>query len=317
MINLFKTQVKSSSRIHPGHKPKSLLEQTKHYVRGLAFTLETNGWFKILQRPELAMVAGNHPYLFQRFQRPYRNRILSSNQRLQALKQHYQFVVAQFSPMVQHEIYATPGKLLATLPKTGVGTFGLRLSCSRQEKEGDLVIGLVNLDTEATLFTLAFSVTRWETTSKEIFIGGLQGNKLANDKELIIDFTRGLHGLRPKALLIFALQALADTWGVTRLRAVSDETNIYWHWQKRNHVSTSYDKWWIECGGQRGVDGMFELPVKFTPRDISTLKVNKRHMYKRRYLLLAEIAEQIRGSGPIRSQDHRLARMVPYNPEWS
>jgi len=38
-----------------------------------------------------------HP-IFQKLQRPYLNRTLNTRRRFQALKQHYQFVVAQFSP---------------------------------------------------------------------------------------------------------------------------------------------------------------------------------------------------------------------------
>jgi hypothetical protein len=218
---------------------------------------------------------------------------LNTCQRCQALQQHYQFVIAQFSPVVRQEIYATPGKLLAVLPLAEVENFGLRLSCSRQEKEGDLVIGLVNLDTGAVMFTLAFSITQWAAEPKEIFIGGLQGNKLANDKEMIISLTRGFHGLRPKALLLFALQELCGRWGITRLRAVSDAMHIYRHWQKRKQVASSYDEWWVESDGVLADDGNFDLPATFVPRDIATLKVNKRPVYKRRYQLLTEIAGQL------------------------
>lgn len=293
MIQIVKTLVRTAPLIHPGRKLGSWCKQTKHCVRGLAFAHHTQIWFEILQRPELAVVAGNHPYLFQKLQRPYLHRTLNTRQRCQALQQHYQFVVAQFSPVVRQEIYATPGKLLAVLPLEGVGNFGLRLSCSRQEKEGDLVIGLVNLDSGAVLFTLAFSVTQWEAEPKEIFIGGLQGNKLTNEKEMIISMTRGFHGLRPKALLLFALQELCGRWGVTRLRAVSDAMHIYRHWRKRKQVAASYDEWWVESGGQLAADGNFNLPVTFLPRDLNTLKANKRPVYKRRYQMLAEIAGQL------------------------
>ena len=262
-------------------------------MRGLVFASETKAWFKLLETPELAVVAGNHPYLFQKLQRPYLNRTLNTRQRLQALVQHYRFVAARFSPAMREAVYATPGRLLVRLPLAGVGNFGLRLSCSRQEKEGDLVIGLVNLDAGLVMATLAFSITHFETEPGEIFIGGLQGNKRANDKELIIAVTRGMYGLRPKALLLFALQQLAAVWGITRLRAAGDATHIYRHWQKRKQVAASYDEWWLESGGTLAADGMFDLPAAFIPREISTLKASKRQMYKRRYLMLAEITSQI------------------------
>ena len=244
MITLLNTLAKTAPLIHPGCSPKSLLKQAKHCLRGLAFAGPTADWFELLQCPELAVVAGHHPCLFQKLQRPYLHRHLNTRQRFLALRQHYQFVVAEFSPLIRQEIYATPGKLLAVLPLDGIGKFGLRLSCSRQEKEGDLMIGLVDMTINVTLFTLAFSVTRYETRPRELFIGGLQGIKYAgqaSEKKLIIALTRGLHGLRPKALLLFAVQVLAGLWGVTRIRAVSNEMHIYQHWQKRRRVAANYD----------------------------------------------------------------------------
>jgi hypothetical protein len=291
--NLIKALAETATLVHPGRTRAALYKQAKYCVRGLIFASPTKEWFVFLQRPELAVVVRNHPYLFHKLQRPYLNRALNTRQRLEALKQHYRFVATHFSPAMKRDVYATPGRLLAALPLEGVGNFGLCLSCSRQQKEGDLVIGLLNQDTGLVLFTLAFSITQFEAEPKEIFIGGLQGNKLVKDKELIVAITRGLHGLRPKALLLFALQQLAADWGVTRLRAAGNETHIYRHWQKRKNLAASYDEFWIESGGSLADDGMFDLPATFISRDISTLKVNKRQMYKRRYLMLAEIAKQI------------------------
>ena len=296
MDNLLKILVKTAPLIHPGRRPRSVLKHAKHIVRGLAFARHSQEWFQILQKPELAVVADNHPYLFQKLQRPYLNRTLKTCQRLAALRQHYHFVATHFSPAIRREIYTPPGKLLATLPLEGLGHFGLRLSCSRQEKEGDLMLSLVNLNSPQALFTLAFSITRFEDDAKEIFIGGLQGNKLAYDKDFIVAITRSWHGLRPKALLLFTLQALAGVWGITRLRAVSDAMHIYRHWQKTKRLSSSYDEWWMAAGGRLTADGMFDLPATFIPREIAAIKANKRSMYKRRYKMLAEIGEQIRGS---------------------
>ena len=291
------TLVKTAPLIHPGRKLGSLGKQLKHCARGLAFAPYTNAWFNTLQQPELSVAAENHPYLFQKLQRPYLNRTLNTRQRLAALQEHYHFVTSHLTPATRQEIYATTGKLLARLPLAEVGEFALYLSCSRQEKEGDLVLGLRNQQTGMLMFTLAFSITQYTTEAREIFIGGLQGNKWANDKEEIIAITRGLHGLRPKALLLFALQSLAEVWDITRLRATSDAMHIYQHWQKRKEVASSYDEWWLESGGLLGADGMFDLPVYFVPRDLALIKANKRSLYRHRYQMQAELAEQIAQSG--------------------
>jgi uncharacterized protein YndB with AHSA1/START domain len=78
-----------------------------------------------------------------------------------------------------------------------------------------------------------------------------------------------------------------------RLRAVSDAMHIYRHWQKRKQVAASYDSWWLESGGQLAADGMFDLPPTFIMRDISTIKVNKRQLYRRRYQMFTDITTQL------------------------
>ncbi len=295
-VDVIKTLVDSAPLVHP----ESGYKQAKHCVRGLAFAAPSNEWFKFLQAPELAVIVQNHPSLFQKLQRPYLHRNLNVRQRLATLQEHYRFVATHFSPALKEEIYSTPGKFIASLPLNGLGNFALCLSRCRHLQEGDLLISLINLDTGMDLFSVAFSITRCEAGKREIFIGGLQGNKLANDRKLIIAITRRLHGLRPKALLLFPLQQLASIWGVTRLRAVSDKMHVYRHWRNLKQVSiSSYDRWWLESGGRQSDDGMFELPATFIPRQISRLKPNKRQMHKRRYLMLSEIAEQIRASYPL------------------
>lgn len=292
MKKLAVTLIRTAPLIHRVPTVGGVLKRIKYCLRGLAFASSTQEWFDLLETPELAVIVKNQPRLFHKLQRPYLNRTLSTRQRLEALKQHYRFVTRCFSTPAITSVYATPGLLLATLALEEVGHFELLLSCSHVEKEGELSIGLVNKSSGKPLFRLSFSVWKDGPDGREIYIGGLQGHKTAT-REMVVAITRGLYGLRPKALLVFALQQLAAGWGITSLRAVSDDMHIYRHFQKRLVLSASYDEFWIECGGRRAADGMFDLPVTFIPLEISTIKVNKRQMYKRRYAMLAGIANQI------------------------
>jgi uncharacterized protein VirK/YbjX len=126
-----------------------------------------------------------------------------------------------------------------------------------------------------------------------LFIGGLQGAKMENQRELVIRLTRSLRGLRPKALLVFALQQLAQSWGITRIRAVGGREHIYCHYRKRKTFHANYDEFWLECLGQRMPDGNFELPVIAPLRNLAELPRTKRPVYRRRYEMLEEIAKEI------------------------
>ena len=128
-----------------------------------------------------------------------------------------------------------------------------------------------------------------------MFIGGLQGHKSVNRRQIVV-LTRSLDGLRPKALLLFALQQLAALWGITRLRAVSDDKHTARHFLTQGVILASYDKFWIERGGIMAIDGIFDLPLDFVTRKTSAIKPSKRKMYQRRYDLLANVGSQLKSN---------------------
>lgn len=316
MKEFVKTLVKTAPLIHRVPTLGGILKRVKYCVRGLAFAAQNKEWFALLKTPKLAVIVERHPYLFHKLQRPYLNRTLDTSQRLEALKQHYHFVETQFSNFEIKAVYSVQGLLLAELLVAELGKLELRLMSSRREKEGDLSISLQSVKTGSELFTLSFSIARYDQGGQEIFVGGLQGNKAAT-KQNIVAITRSLYGMRPKALLLFALQELSTRWGITRLRAVSDSKHVYQHFQKRRVLSASYDDFWMESGGELAADKMFDLPATFSARPIWTIKADKRQMYKRRYAMLAGIANQIgtevptrKGFSPARNQPMQSSKLT-------
>ena len=319
MLSLLRKLRHAAIFIHSGSGLGSGYKRMKYCMRGLIFAASTEEWLQILETPALAVVVRHSPKIFQKLQRPYLTSTLRTHERLATLRQHYQFVLHHFSPGLLREISSHSGRILSPLPADGSVNYDLRLNLSRLDKEGELAISLVNRENGAVLFFLTFSITRFTTGPTEITIGGLQGNRRANDKETIIAITRNWHGLRPKALLLFALHQLAAAWDVSTIRAVGDGTHIYRHWRKRKVLPSSYDEWWLEAGGRLAADGLFDLPPRFVPRDLASLKVNKRQMYRRRYLMLEEISAQMNASlafrpykpTPVRSAEtHELSPLL-------
>ena len=293
MASLLSMLVNTAPLVHRDPTVGGVFKRAKYVARGVAFAGYTREWFDFLHQPELAYIISHHPCLYHKLQRPYLNCTLNTRQRLEALLQHYSFVLENFSSETIRHVYAKRGLTLASFTLGELGQFELRLSCSPKQKEGDLAISLVNAGTVKDCYTLSFSVWNYKAPQKEIFIGGLQGNH-AIKKHRVIALTRALHGLRPKALMVFTLQQLATCWGLPSVRAVGDAAHIYRHFQKRKTLWSRYDAFWLECGGKPAADGSFALPAAFVPREISTLKVNKRSLYRHRYEMLSDFADQIR-----------------------
>jgi uncharacterized protein VirK/YbjX len=289
--------LRTARQVHPEPGWWDWFSRIKYCVRGLLMQRLTREWFELLGEPKLDVVAQNHPHIFSKLQRAYLHRSLGTKSRFQALKNHYRFVTLQLSGEAVDRVYGSSDLFLAQVPLVHTGSLDLRLSYyDSLSKEGEMSLTVHDGDTGALLAALSFCVTRYEVGSKQVFIGGLQGFTTPGQKDQIITITRGLYGLRPKAILLFTLQQLTAVWQLDSIRAVSDGQHVYRHYRKRKKVDTSYDEFWLESGGLPGEDGLFTLPTAFAPRDLSGMKASKRQMYRRRYLMLDELAIQIRDS---------------------
>ncbi len=297
--SLFSQLAGTARRVHPEAAFSATMARVAYCLRGLLQPQVTRAWFRLLAQPHLAVVSREHPHILSKLQRPYLYRTLPVSGRLKILQAHYGFLAREMTTARLAEIYAGGGYCLVALTLEGVGNFELRLLYADGfSKEGDLTLGLVDCASETVLFSLTFAVSTDTADRRTIFVGGLQGNKRANERERVIAITRGLHGLRPKALLVFALRQVATQWRVNEILAVGNATHIYRHWSfgnrnKQKTVVADYDGFWGECGGMKDGHGLFSIPIHAEPRALSTLKANKRLMYRRRYEILSKFAQQI------------------------
>jgi uncharacterized protein VirK/YbjX len=287
----------TAGQVHPDPSFRDLLSRIKYVLRGLLTPRQTRKWFDILDQPKLAVVVRNHPHILSKLQRSYLDSTPGPWARLRALENHYRFVTSRLSAASVKQIYSSTGLLLVQIPLFEAGNLELRLRYHDSlSKEGDISISVDDVDNGGRVAALSFCLWQYNCSRSQIYVGGLQSFKQPNQKERVINITRAMHGLRPKALLFFTLQQLAVTWNIDSIRAVSDARHVYRHYRKRKNLAMSYDKFWVECGGQLNEDRLFTLPRIWVPRDLSRMNPSKRHMYRRRYALLQELALQIRES---------------------
>lgn len=271
-------------------------DQAKYCLRALATPLLTRRWFELLGDPRLAVAVRHSPRLLSKLQRPYLHRKLGPGDRFRVLQEHFRFALEKFSPEGLEAIYSARGLLLADLPAGDAGRFSLRLFYGHHlfEKEGELTVTLTDEDSQAMLVAMSFTVAPSGNGARELFIGGLQSFKSDDYREVIVGITRGMHGLRPKALLLFAIQELARVWDIHTIRAVSNSMSIFRHIRlRKKKMVADLDSFWLESDGHLGPDGLFTLPPRFVPRETTDIKANKRSLYKQRYAMLGELARLI------------------------
>lgn len=295
-MNLLSELIRTAPLIHREPGFGTVVSRLRYCLRGLVFAKATREWFEVFRDPRLAFIVFTHPGILEKMHRPYLTRSLRQRAALAALKQHYLlFVKSQFSDALIETVYRHQGMIIATLELEDVGRFLLRLSYQgRFHKEGELTVSLVDEERHCPIHFITFCVASFTADHRGLLIGGIQGGKHPGDKERIVAITRAMHGLRPKALVVFAVQELARQWRINSVRAVSDELHVYRHRRYGRFVRARYNELWTECGGQIAADGMFDLPVLPEERDLTDLKASKRQMYRRRHAMLRRLGEEIR-----------------------
>jgi hypothetical protein len=286
--------VRTAPGIYPDAQFKEKINRLKYILRGLWFAKHTAGLLEVFADPRLARLLKTFPRLVSKLQWPYLSSHATADQKLDALRSHYAFFTGDLPAPIQEVLSRGDHWPLMQLHIDEQEAIGLVLRITNYEKEGELSISLVGLLNHELMCTLTFTVVNNASACREILIGGLQGHDFSDHKSRVINITRGMKGLRPKALLLFALQQAAAAWNCNTLRAVGNAVHIYSSERKRKDLAADYDAFWAESGGVLTNDGFFDLPLVPPLRELSEIKPNKRSTYRQRYELLASLGEQIR-----------------------
>ena len=252
------------------------------------------GWFAFLDEPLIRPFVKTNPRLALRPMGSYMSRKWNWSRRIKVLMDTYVFVTAKGGAL-REALLQESGLLLARWPLEKAGALSLRLRGDPQfRKEGEMGIFLELEGILGAISSFAFSLERlplgWTCC-----IGALQGRK-GGDEETIKLATKAMHGLRPKALMVFVAQEIARSLRVSGLLGVSNAIQVA---RSRSigpakMILFDYDELWREAGGERQPDGWYRLPLKGEQRLAEEIKPNKRSMYAKRYALMDGLSRQIR-----------------------
>lgn len=267
-------------------------KKIKFQLRHFALGNNALEWSRFLESKEMEFLTLQMPRVHLKIQRPYLYKGLTPIGSLSALTNHYRFFLKRFHESNRPAV-VSPGIVFQKFELPKVGPFEIFLGANLWEQEGELGIGLRNSETREIISTIVFTIIAWNEQKREILIGGLQGRNTDTNRAILSAITKEMHGLRPKALLVFALQECAKSWGVDSIRAVSNRLHIFRSWRKKKKIHADYDAFWRESGGVLDADGFYALPQRWTQRDLGTVSPNKRSMYRKRYGMLEDVASSI------------------------
>ncbi|MCG3885366.1 DUF535 domain-containing protein [Photobacterium leiognathi] len=249
----------------------------------------TNELISCFDDPLLKKLITVHPSFIEKPLKPYGCLSWDKYQRTLMLKKHLQFMLNNFSSNLLN-IYQYKGYKLWQITDKNGNTYNIYLDAG-YSREGSIGITLTdNNDTQ--LYCISFTVNQEQSL---LHIGALQGpdSDIENRQALIKKLTKGLYGLRPKALMVELVLIFADCYQLKNITAVSNKGHIYqalrYIGSKRTAVSCDYDELWQEYNGIKQNKELYQLPLSPKRKDLTLLNRNKRKLYKHRYQWLDEL----------------------------
>lgn len=223
----------------------------------------------------------------------YMHRRWSAAQKLQMLQAHVSFMQQCIKKEHHTALYGADDALYGDPASCGTGielmqwemkeqSWRLLLLRAQHNKEGELQLSLQDGDGRE-VYLLVFSVgfDPEQAAQRCLYIGCLQGARPENGGTTLINtFYKQHHGLRAQGLLITALYAFAETFGIKHIRGIADGYTV--NSRYRTKIKTSYDTFWQECHGEAQPDGWFLLPEHEVARSIETVKSKHRSAFRKR-----------------------------------
>lgn len=223
-------------------------------------------------------VAMTKPALLVRPYRPLGAFGLGLRERMRTVLEHYR-TMSTLVPLELSERIYVGGGLEFPL---GEGRYALCLADSGPNpREGELAFYWRDTASGVCLSQLSFYLAQGKH-GVEIFMGGLQGPRGENSRELIRESTKACAGLRPKDAVMEAVLAFAGALQVKRIVGVCRNNHVGRQRNTPREILCDYEGFWIESGGELLAGGNVEIPVNQPRRDVMELPSRKRSAYRRK-----------------------------------
>lgn len=162
-----------------------------------------------------------------------------------------------------------------------------------QRKEG--LLSIVMDIPEGHLYQMMFWIAKNKSGKWSLFIGAMQGPNMGNAREIVKDITKRSHRYRTKNLILYMTQAVARSFGMEHIYAVSNKGYYAMnHLRIDRKLKTDFGTFWEEVGGHITEDQRFyELPLKEHRKTMDEIPTRKRATYRKRFTFQDDVDGQI------------------------
>ncbi|MBN2774555.1 MAG: DUF535 family protein [Prolixibacteraceae bacterium] len=271
-------------------------QERKYFFHSIMNPSFSSWWFELLENPDFKFVTKYRPKLYFKPFRVYLSSKWNNKRKVKVITDTYQFILA--SNHFTRVITDPPIEIAKFQLKDGIEAF-LKLGYDfKYRKEGELVLSFECEALGGIIAETAFSFEELEPQQWACRIGCIQGHH-KNDLYSAKAAQKMMHGLRPKSLIVFAVQEFSRALGFRAIYGSGDSIQAYRkkhfiHIPFLHNIPFDYDAFWEESEGKQGKQGWYELPLVTSRKDIQDIKSSKRALYRRRYDLMDDISLKIK-----------------------
>lgn len=249
-------------------------------------------FFQILSRPGFEEFFKRFPSVAYKHTEPDDlARSLTTAQRASCHLHHYSFLRSHLCPASLRQLL---NREVRVFEATDQGhTFAIDLAAALPGYyEGELRLNFLadGIDIFILSFTFVPGSQVGSTARDAILISRIQGEKGA--QSIIAMATRTLLGVHPQALLVSAIEGIAETLGIAEVVCVSaanqptDSTEMHATFAQR------YDEFFESWDASFSSPGFYTLPVSFPQKPLREIKLSHRPRTKKRRALKRLVADQ-------------------------
>lgn len=263
--------------------------------RTLSHNKKMEELFKFFQTTPLKReLSARVPFFYEQVTRYFFYKKSTFDDRFQIVENHFNYLESRFSNEAVRQFYLERGLKLWEGKYEDKNLSFLVTFDPGQRKEGllSLIFRLGHIDLYQIIFWFAPDPV---DKNPALWIGAIQGSNTENALDIIRQLTKHFHGYRTKNLILYAVQVIANSLGISSIYAVSD-VGYY----ANNHVrldrklKISLNEFWEEVEGVPASDKRFyKLPLTESRKSMEEIKSSKRSLYRKRFETLDAIRDNI------------------------
>lgn len=275
-------------------------QQFKSFFGALTNPNFTSKWHQILKSPDFSFITKHRKRIYLKPYRVYMSTKWTKEQKIKVICDTYKFILSK-SERFKQLIKSSEVLELANFNLNDEIKASLTLGYDeRFRKEGELVFSFECNQLGGRIVAAALSFEEINSKQWVCRVGCIQGRKqkFENSSKMA---QKLLNGLRPKSLIVFAIQEFSKQLGCINVYGAGDSIHAYRqkhaiHLPWLHTIKFDYDNIWNESGGQQNSEGWFKLPLIPSRKSMEEIKSHKRAFYRRRYAQMDDISMKISAS---------------------